>query len=80
LLLFSVASNWTPAAGRFVKKLLEVSTNFWFIYKKHIKKKIYGDLFVEMEDERFSLADELCAKEYAVFSEELFEEGVEFIW
>jgi hypothetical protein len=76
---FRVASNWTPAAWGFVKKLLEKATSFWLVYKKNIEKKIYGDLFVEMEKESFSLANELCTKEYAVFSEELFEKGVKFL-
>lgn len=77
---FRVASNWPPAAGRFVKKLLEESTNFWLVYKKNIKKKIYGDLFVEVENESFSLSNKLCNEEYGVYSEELFEEGVELFY
>jgi hypothetical protein len=76
---FRVAVNWTPAAWRFVKKLLEEATNFSLVYKKNNQKKVYGDLFVELEKESFSLTNELCAKEYAVFSEELFDKGVDFV-
>jgi adenine-specific DNA methylase len=78
LLPFRLASNWTPAAERFVKKLLEEATNFWLVYKNNIKKKIYGELFMEVGKEILSLTNELCTKEYAVFSEELFEEGLDF--
>jgi hypothetical protein len=76
---FRIASKWAPAAWKFVKKLLEEATNFWLVYKKNIQKKVYGDLFVEVEKESFSLTNELCTKEYAVFSEELFEKGVDFV-
>jgi hypothetical protein len=76
LFLFRLASSWTAAAVRFVEELLEKSTKSWFVEKKNIKKKSYGDLFVELADENLSLSNELCNKEYAVFSEELFEEGI----
>ena len=61
---------------KFVEELLEKSTKFWFVEKKNIKKKSYGDLLVELADETLSLSNELYTKEYAVLSEELFEEGV----
>ena len=76
LFLFRLASSWTPAAVKFVEELLEKSTKFWFVEKKNIKKKSYGDLLVELADETLSLSNELYTKEYAVLSEELFEEGV----
>jgi len=76
LFLFRLASSWTAAAGKFVKELLEKSTKSWFVEKKNIKNKSYGDLFVEMADENLSLSNELCNKEYAVLCEELFEKGV----
>lgn len=76
LFLFRLASTWTAAAVKFVEQLLEKSTKSWFVEKMNIKKKSYGDLLVELAEEYLSLSDELCNKEYAVFSEELFEEGV----
>jgi hypothetical protein len=76
LFLFRVASSWTAAALKFVEGLLEKSTKSWFVEKKNIKKKSYGDLLVELENESLSLSNVLCNKEYAVLSEELFEEGV----
>jgi hypothetical protein len=65
-----------PAAVTFVEGLLKNSTKAWFVEKKNIKKKLYGDLFLELTDESLSLSNELCSKEHAVMSEELFEEGV----
>jgi hypothetical protein len=76
LLIFRVASNWTAAAVRFVKKLLEESTKSWLVYHKNIKRKVYGDLFVDLLDGSLSLSNELCNKEYAVWSKDLFEEGM----
>lgn len=61
---------------KFVEDLLEKSTKSWFVEKKNVKKTSYGDLLVELANESLSLSNELCNKEYAVFSEELFEEGV----
>jgi hypothetical protein len=72
-LLSRLSDSWTAAAVRFVKKLLEESTKSWLVYHKNIKKKIYGDLYVELSNGKFSLSNELCTQEYAVWSEEHFE-------
>jgi len=76
LFLFRLASSWTAAAGKFVEEVLKKSTKSWFVEKKNVKNKSYGDLLVELADENLSLSNELCNKEYAVLCEELFEEGV----
>jgi hypothetical protein len=64
---------------RFVKRKLEESTKLWLVYHKNVKKKIYGDLFVELSNEIVNLSQELCSQEYAVRSEELFEKGVNLL-
>lgn len=76
LFLFRLASSWTAAAGKFVEELLEKSTKSWFVEKKNVKNKSYGDLLVELADENLSLSNELCNREYAVLCEDHFEEGM----
>lgn len=76
LFLFRLSSSWTAAARKFVEELLEKSTKSWFVEKKNVKNKSYGDLLLELADENLSLSNELCNREYAVLGEDLFEEGM----
>jgi predicted metallo-beta-lactamase superfamily hydrolase len=78
-LLYRVTSDWTAAAVRFVKRLLGESTKLWLVHHKIVKQKIYGDLFLELSGASLSLSKELCSQEYAVYSEEIFEEGANLL-
>ncbi|XP_069700482.1 putative ATP-dependent RNA helicase TDRD12 [Periplaneta americana] len=71
-----VNNCWTAAAFRFVKTLLDESVCCWVTYQSGNERKICGDLHIKLPTRIISLSSELCNKQYALLSEELFVEAL----